>query len=173
MTRPTSPSRCRSRKSTRTARTPKPIKGPNGETYYVDRRSYLAKSVPQRMAIISAGVMMNVIFAFIFAAIAYGMGVPYLPSIVSETVPGSPAWQAGLEPGDEIVKIGDRVNPTFMQLNGGVTLGDLENGIACDVRHAADGEVQHFDAQARQDGGRLATIGIGGPQSLTIADLHR
>ena len=71
-----------------------PVTGPNGETYYVDRRSYLAKSVPQRMAIISAGVIMNVIFAFIFAVIAYGMGVPYVPAIVSETVPGSPAWQA-------------------------------------------------------------------------------
>ena len=59
------------------------------------------------MAIISAGVIMNVIFAFIFAAIAYGMGVPYMPCIVSETVPGSPAWRAGIEPGDEIVQIGN------------------------------------------------------------------
>src|SRR3982751_4457184 len=71
----------------------KPIKGPDGETYYVDRRSYLAKSVPQRMAIISAGVVMNVIFAFIFAVIAYGMGVPYVPSIAGEVMPGSPAWK--------------------------------------------------------------------------------
>ena len=69
------------------------IVGPNGEKYFVDRRSYLAKSVPQRMAIISAGVCMNVIFAFIFAVIAYGMGVSYMPCIVSETVPGSPAWR--------------------------------------------------------------------------------
>jgi len=35
--------------------------GTGRRTYYVDRRSYLAKSVPQRMAIISAGVVMNVI----------------------------------------------------------------------------------------------------------------
>ena len=35
------------------------------------------------MAIISAGVIMNVIFAFIFATIAYGLGVPIIPSIVS------------------------------------------------------------------------------------------
>src|SRR6476646_20139 len=105
----------------------KPIKGPDGETYYVDRRSYLAKSVPQRMAIISAGVIMNVIFAVIFATIAYGMGVPYIPAIVSEVVPGAPAWQAGLEPGDEIVQLGDRKDPTFMQLMGGITLGDLDN----------------------------------------------
>src|SRR3954452_18359690 len=103
----------------------KAIKGPDGETYYVDRRSYLAKSVPQRMAIISAGVIMNIIFAFIFAVVAYGMGVPYVPSVISETIPGSPAWQAQLKPGDEIVKIADEENPTFMQLMSGVTLGDL------------------------------------------------
>src|SRR3954449_5239149 len=115
----------------------KPIKGPDGETYYVDRRSYLAKSVPQRMAIISAGVVMNVIFAFIFAVIAYGMGVPYIPAIVSEVVPGSPAFRADIRPGDEIVKIGNRVDPTFLQLKSGVTLGDLENGIDCQVRRAA------------------------------------
>src|SRR3954469_23668283 len=116
----------------------KPIKGPDGETYYVDRRSYLAKSVPQRMAIISAGVIMNVIFAFIFAVIAYGMGVPYIPTIVSEVTPGSPAWEANIRPGDEIVKIGKRTNPTFMQLMSGVTLGDLDKGIECQIRRAAD-----------------------------------
>lgn len=146
------------------------VKGPNGETYYVDQRSYLAKSVPQRMAIISAGVVMNVIFAFIFAVIAYGLGVPYLPSIVSETMPGSPAWKANIEPGDEIVQINDRVDPTFVQLKGGVTLGDMENGIECLIRRAADGAVVPVTLKPQQDGGRLATIGIGGPQSLTLSD---
>src|SRR5882757_2305154 len=118
----------------------KPIKGPDGETYYVDRRSYLAKSVPQRMAIISAGVVTNVIFAFIFAVIAYGIGVPYEPAIVSEVVPGSPAFQTDIRPGDEIVQINDTVDPTFLQLKGGVTLGDLEHGIQCQIRRAADGK---------------------------------
>ncbi len=144
------------------------IKGPKGETYYVDRRSYLAKNIPQRMAIISAGVIMNVIFAFIFAVIAYGMGVPYLPSIVSETIQGSPAWKVGIEPGDEIVKVNDTVDPTFVQLKGGVTLGDLEHGLACEVRRAADGKIVPVNLKPQQDGGRLATIGIGGPQSLKL-----
>src|SRR3954447_465142 len=148
----------------------KPITGPDGETYYVDRRSYLAKSVPQRMAIISAGVVMNVIFAFIFAVIAYGMGVPYIPSVVSEAVPGSPAWQAGIEPGDEIIRIGNRRDPTFVQLKGGVTLGDLEHGIDCEVRRAADGKIVNITLTPQQSAGRLATIGIGMPSSLTIVD---
>jgi regulator of sigma E protease len=148
-----------------------PISGPDGETYYVDRRSYLAKSVPQRMAIISAGVIMNVIFAFVFATIAYGMGVPYLPCIVSESVPGSPAWRAGIESGDEIIQIGDRENPTFIQLMGGVTLGDRENGIQCIVRRAADDRVVSLVLKPEQEPGQLAMIGIRGPQSLVVSEL--
>ncbi len=145
--------------------------GPDGKEYYIDRRSYQAKSVPQRMAIISAGVIMNVIFAFIFAVIAYGMGVPYIPSVVSEIIPGSPAWKAGIAPGDEIVQINDTVNPTFVQLKGGVTLGDLEHGIQTRVRRAADGKVVDVPLMPQQDNGRLATIGLGGPQSLKLFEM--
>ncbi len=145
------------------------VHGPKGEHYFVDRRSYLAKSVPQRMAIISAGVIMNVIFAFFFAVVAYGLGVKYMPCIVSETLPGSPAWRAGLESGDEIVKIGDRVNPTFLQLKGGVTLGDMENGIPIVVRRAADGEELELTLKPEQSQGRgLATIGILNPWTMTL-----
>ncbi len=144
------------------------ITGPKGEKYYVDRRSYLAKSVPQRMAIISAGVIMNVMFGFIFATIAYGMGVPYVPSIVSETVPGSPAWEAALEPGDEIVQIGDQLNPSFTQLRGGVTLGDLEEGIPVVVRRAEDGKDVRVSLTPRQKNGGLATIGVTPAMSLTL-----
>ena len=75
--------------------------------YQLDPRSYPAKSVPQRMAIISAGVIMNMIFAVIFATIAYKMGVSYIPCNIGHTVPGDPAWQAGLQPGDKIVQLGD------------------------------------------------------------------
>ena len=97
------------------------------------------------------------------------MGVKYMPCIVSETVPGSPAWRAGLEPGDEIVKIGDRVNPTFVQLKGGVTLGDMENGIPIVVRRAADGEEVELTLKPEQSQGRgLATIGILNPWTVTL-----
>jgi regulator of sigma E protease len=149
------------------------VVGPSGEKYFVDRRSYLAKSVPQRMAIISAGVIMNIIFAFIFAVIAYGMGVPYWPCVVSETIPGSPAWREGLEPGDEIVQIGDRTNPTFLQLKGGVSLGDPEQGINVKVRRAANNKVVPLTLRPKQAKGELATIGIGAPQSLTLLEYQQ
>ncbi len=166
-TPPISPSKCKNRRSIRPAATPSPITGPNGEKYYIDRRSYLAKSVPQRMAIISAGVIMNVIFAFIFATIAYGMGVSYLPCIISEAVPGSPAWEAGLEPGDEIIQLGNQVNPTFTELRGDVTLGDRDAGIRCIVRRAAD-EQEIERVLKPKEGGGLAKIGVAPPLTVTL-----
>jgi len=146
----------------------KEIIGPDGKTYLVDPRSYLAKSVPQRMAIISAGVVMNVIFAFVFAMIAYGIGVPYIPCIVSQTSPGSPAWQAGIRAGDEVLRIGDLENPSFAELRGGVTLGDLENGIPFTIRRAETGAVEEVTLRPKQTRG-LAKVGIFSPSSLRLS----
>ena len=82
--------------------------GEDGETRIaLDPRSYAAKSVPQRMLIISAGVIMNVIFAVLMAAVAYKLGVKYSTCLVGGTAAGDPAWVAGIEPGDLITRIGD------------------------------------------------------------------
>lgn len=150
----------------------KEIVGPGGEHYYVDRRSYLAKSVPQRMAIISAGVVMNVIFAFIFAVLAYGVGVPTIPAAVSQTTPGSPAWQAALEPGDEIVSIVGKEDPTFDDLRSSVTLGDLETGVPMVVDRAGDpGSPQQIVLKPKRGNGQgLARIGVAPPVTLRLSD---
>lgn len=76
-----------------------------GKPILLDPRSYPAKSIPARMAIISAGVIMNLIFAVIMAAVAYKLGVNETPAIVGGTSPGSPAWEAALEPGSKVVQI--------------------------------------------------------------------
>jgi regulator of sigma E protease len=91
-----------------------PEGGEDDDDYVLDPRSYQAKSVLQRMAIISAGVAMNLITAPIFAMIAYlpiSGGVTYTPCIVGRTVQGGPAEQAGLQPGDHILQIGGNDAP--------------------------------------------------------------
>lgn len=147
----------------------KEITGPSGEKYQVDRRSYLAKSVPQRMAIISAGVIMNLIFGFIFAMIAYGIGADYVPCVVGFTSPGSPAYMAGIEPGDEIVQINDRVNPGFGHLMQNVMLGDAEKGASFRIKKASTGEEKTLliKPELVEEGG--FKIGVGRPRSLELA----
>ncbi len=76
------------------------------EQYELDPRSYPAKSVPQRMAIISAGVIMNLISAVAFAAIAYRMGVSYEPCEIGTVAGGSPAWVHNVPIGARVVQIG-------------------------------------------------------------------
>lgn len=74
--------------------------------YVLDPRSYQAKSVPARMAIISAGVIMNLIFGVLLGALAYYIGVPETPAIIGGTTPGSPAWEK-LMPGMRAVRFGE------------------------------------------------------------------
>jgi regulator of sigma E protease len=79
--------------------------------YELDPRSYPAKSVPARMAIISAGVIMNLIFAVILATIAYRFGVPEMPAIIGGTIPASPAWSSNIQPGDKVLQFGKSGEP--------------------------------------------------------------
>lgn len=83
----------------------------NSGSYELDPRSYPAKSVPARIAIISAGVIMNLIFAVLMAAVAFRVGVPYSPTIVGGTSPGDPAWTAGMSSMDRIMQIGEKGEP--------------------------------------------------------------
>jgi len=75
------------------------------ESAPLDPRSYPAKPVWQRMIIISAGVVMNIIFAVILAAIAFLYGVPYSPAVVGSSPLGAPAWAAGVKPGDRVLRV--------------------------------------------------------------------
>jgi regulator of sigma E protease len=106
------------------------------EQFELDPRSYPAKPVWQRMIIISAGVIMNLISAVFFAAIAYNVGVSYTPCVIGGTAPGNPAWIQGLKPEDKILQIGRNGQPDEhlrfvkdlmpnVMLNGGETAMDV------------------------------------------------
>ncbi len=84
-------------------------------------------------------------------------------------MPGMPAWRAGIEPGDEIVEIGKLKEPSFTQLMTKVTLGDKQEGIVCQVRRAASGEIEAVPLKPEQNRGHgLAKIGILSPATMTL-----
>ncbi len=153
-------------KATGDTMTTREIVGPTGEKIDVDARSYLAKTVPQRMAIISAGVIMNVIFAFLFALFAFRIGVPAMPCIVSMTDPGAPAWVAGLMPGDQITRIGDIDDPWFFNLQNEVTLSGRDESVEFGIA-GRDVPLLLKPSRARR---KIAQIGITSPVSLELHD---
>lgn len=83
------------------------IRQGEGDDAPLDPRSYPAKPVWQRMIIISAGVVMNLISAVFLAAVAFALGVPYTPAVTGATFGGGPAWQADIQPGDHIIRVAD------------------------------------------------------------------
>ncbi len=70
-----------------------------------DPQSFAAKSAGKRLIVLVAGVTMNVILAMVLFTIAYGLGEPTFPATIGKVVPGSPAYMAGLQPGDTIVSV--------------------------------------------------------------------
>lgn len=147
------------------------VKPPEGTK--LDPRSYMAKSVPQRMAIISAGVVMNLIFAVIFAVVAFPLGVKQTPAVVGELVPGSPAWVADLRPGDELLSMGGRTDLSFRDVMMAVALFDKETGLAVTARRPSTSEVLKLNLQPQISEGRLVpAIGILSPSSLILGELE-
>jgi len=69
-----------------------------------DPRSFTNKTPVQRLSIVSAGAIMNLILAvFLFAIVGGAKG--YLLPIIGKVVPNSPAMHAGLQVGDTITKV--------------------------------------------------------------------
>jgi regulator of sigma E protease len=137
----------------------------------LDPRSYPAKTVPQRMAIISAGVLMNLLFAVLFAAVAYAMGVPHKAPVVSDVVPGSPAWKAGLRAGDRVTRIGELADPRFTDLQGRIALGDIQEGIPLVIQRETARQPLTLTLRPEQGRGLVPTIGIVSASRLVVHDV--
>jgi regulator of sigma E protease len=89
-------------------------------------RSYSAKTVLQRMAIISAGVIMNIATGFLFFATSYWFGVFEPAPVVGEVITGHPAWQHGIKAGDRITAINDEKILSFSDVFESVMLSSGE-----------------------------------------------
>jgi regulator of sigma E protease len=139
------------------------------EAALYDPQSYLSKSVPQRMAIISAGVIMNVIFAFVVATIAYSMGVYKFDSEIGLIAPGGAAWRADLRTGDRVVSVAGQPIDHFDKLREATVLGSLDDGLPIVVRRpGVDTPVQVVTHPDRDLG--APTIGIANPYTTRLLD---
>jgi regulator of sigma E protease len=109
---------------------------------------FMAKPPSQRAMVLIAGVAMNALFAFLVFIIAFRIGVPFITSEIGLVAPGWPAWEAGLQPGDNITEIGGTRDPDFEDIFTAVALG---GGTGIPVTVERDGKALHFNVRPKYD----------------------
>ncbi len=132
-----------------------------------DPRSFKNKPVRNRMLIISAGVIMNIIFGMCCFVAAYMHGVKEEPAVVGAVFSGGAAWRADLRSGDEIVQIGSRDNPTFKDLRPVVMSSDKGERVPIVVRRNGK-DIALEVMPIRDEGTYFPQLGVQTTSRLTL-----
>lgn len=128
--------------------------GPVKEAGARDPRSFPNKPVSSRLAVVAAGVIMNVLLAAVLFIIVCLAGIRFTAPIIGGTLPGSPAEEAeihwlhknepvsvGLKPGDRILTVdGERIT-RFGQLTAMAALAEAGQKFTIHVERRRDGKV--------------------------------
>jgi regulator of sigma E protease len=139
-----------------------------------DPRSFGRASLPIRLLILAAGVLMNFVLAFaIFGGIAL-FGDPALGVSIGDIQPGSPAAAAGIQPGDTLVSINGQ---SFDAFDGPSLIDGLRAaaGKQVDLQVKRDSVIRTLHVQLRPASEITPTNGalgisklVGTPTDVTI-----
>ena len=131
-----------------------------------DPRSFVNKSVGCRMAIVSAGVIMNILFAFLLFMVVFLIGMKVPTPRIAFVEPDSPAEKAGLRPGDLIRSIDNETILEFKEVLMAVLLSSPHEPIEFVVER--NGELQppiyikpEYRRPKSTQGIRRQVVGIG------------
>lgn len=118
--------------------------------------SFNSVSVWKRIAIIAAGPIFNFILAFIFAVFLIGkMG--YNPVVLYDVKEGTPAYEAGLQAGDTIIKI----NGKKMNFYGDYTLYMYDHqGATLNITYKRDGNTYRTTVTPKHITDNVYQLGI-------------
>jgi len=144
------------------------------------RFSLTHQSVPRRFAVLVAGSLFNILFAFLIFVCTYAVGVPALTPRVGGIIEGSPAQQAGLQQGDVVVAInGTPIElwddlSAMVEKSGGnpLTLTIKRNGqsVTCTIRPQATESRNVFGETVRTY--KIGIVNAGTPDAQIIKRYH-
>ena len=139
-----------------------------------DPRSYANKPPHTRAAVLAAGVTFNVISAAIVFMIVFLVGINLAPAVVGGVLPGSPAENAGLKAGDEIIEInGENDDLDFGNIAIAAALSGRNEKVQMKVRREDSSEEDITLVAEQIPGESLRGFGIRAAETLTIAELAR
>jgi regulator of sigma E protease len=128
---------------------------------------FMSKKPGQRAAVLIAGVAFNTILAFIAFIIAFRVGVPFVTAEIGRTIPGWPAWEAGIKPGDNILKVNNNSNPDFEDIFIAVALNNSPEGVKLKIER--EGKIFDVNVVPKYDPTNgIQRIGIAPATTLEI-----
>jgi regulator of sigma E protease len=150
---------------------------PNAEA--ADPRSYNRKSIPARMVVVSAGVIMNILLAGIGFMVLFMMGFHVPPAWVGNVASDSPAQNTiaadgqrkPLQVGDKILAYDGKPQEDFTKIGLNVALSADGVRVPIKVQHI-DGSIEQLQIEpvADDSGAGFLSIGITAPRLLEGLD---
>ncbi len=149
-----------------------------------DDRAFNRKPIWARACVISAGVIMNIIFGVVFFIICFLEGVHFPPAVVGDVSPSMPAGTTyahghdgdaeyqGLKPADVIMSVDGKPVRDFMDFRIEVALA--KRGQVLDVAVDRGGtELTYPLGPVNDPATNLLAVGVAPPISLTLGETDR
>ncbi len=138
-----------------------------------DPRSFINKPVSSRMAIVSAGVVMNVLFAFFLFMIVFMIGMDAQSTRIGYVDPDSPADVGGLTAGDNIKHINGDFVREWRDISMAIQLAAPHTPIHFDVvrdgEHKTINVIPGYPRPENSREPRRQIVGIGSGRTREIA----
>ncbi len=148
-----------------------------------DPRAYNNKPIWQRMVVVSAGVVMNLIFAVVFFIAAFMIGTKFPPAQVGDVAYGTPAMSAttdasdvapGLLPGDRFLRVQGDQPSDFTELRVASALAKAGQPLEAVVQRPAwrdePARTLRFTMTPKPGEMKLLSIGVMPPSTNTLID---
>ncbi len=131
-------------------------------------KAFYGKPVWVKMAVVGAGPIANLVFAFLVFWVVFQGGVPALTPRIGEVMPDTPAARAGIEAGDLVVRIGEREITTWEELAAGIQKSGAGKEMPMTVRRG-EKEIQVTVTPEIREGLSIFGEKIDGPKIGVVA----
>ena len=121
----------------------------------------------KRAVIFAAGAAMNIAFGLAAFVLAFSVGVTFQAPHVGSVVPGSPAWEVGIQAGDKLIAVDGSKVESFMDVAIAAVLGGTNGRVLTIERDGIKSDVRVTPRVHPTRG--MPDIGLAIPISRTVA----